>query len=195
MNSTAVIPVRVVRSPAPVRAAVRSRQNVGKGIVLRQATPADVDAVHALIVDHRDEGRLLPRDHADVQRRITRFVVGVRGRHVIACGELAPLSPSVAEVRSLVVSRDARGGRIGERLVEELVHRAARGGHVTLCAFTHAPAYFVRLGFSMVPPAWIPEKISADCQRCPQFTRCGQYAVVRTLPNDRTAARSAALRA
>ena len=36
---------------------------------------------------------------------------------------------------------------------------------------------FARLGFSMVPHAWLPEKIGLDCAGCALFRRCGQSAM------------------
>jgi N-acetylglutamate synthase-like GNAT family acetyltransferase len=106
-----------------------------------------------------------------------RFVVAVSADRVVGCSELAPLSESVAEVRSLVVEAPCRGQRIGMRLVEALADRARALGFVTLCAFTHQPSHFVRLGFSIVPHVWLPEKIARDCAACVLFRRCGQYAV------------------
>ena len=100
---------------------------------------------------------------------------------VVGCAELAPLSPSVAEVRSLVVHESLRGQRIGTRLVAHLARRATVAGYATLCAFTHDPAHFVRLGFTIVPHIWMPEKIAHDCTGCALFRRCGQYAVRLTL--------------
>jgi hypothetical protein len=38
----------------------------------------------------------------------------------------------------------------------------------------------VKLGFTIVPHMWVPEKIAHDCTGCPLFRRCGQFAV--TLP-------------
>ena len=61
------------------------------------------------------------------------------------------------------------------------MERATVAGFEKLCAFTHAPSYFVQLGFSMVPHVWLPEKIETDCHSCPHFRRCGQYAVLREL--------------
>ena len=58
-------------------------------------------------------------------------------------------------------------------------------GFETLSAFTHVPAYFVQLGFSIVPHAWLPEKSVTDCHTCIHFRRCGQYAVERTLGRGR----------
>jgi N-acetylglutamate synthase-like GNAT family acetyltransferase len=101
---------------------------------------------------------------------------GAKADQVVACADLAPLSPSVAEVRSLVVDATARSNGLGQRLVGELARRAARDGFDSLCAFTHAAGYFVRMGFSIVPHTWVPEKIETDCRTCPQFRRCGQYA-------------------
>jgi amino-acid N-acetyltransferase len=148
---------------------------------LRPATAADAPAIHALIVDHLDEGRLLPRTLQEVAAHAHRFVVAADGGRLVACGELAPLSRAVGEVRSLVVTRDARRLGLGAEIIGELVRQATAAGFDRLCAFTHAPSYFVQLGFSIVPHVWLPDKIVIDCHSCPQFRRCGQYPVVRTL--------------
>ena len=65
---------------------------------------------------------------------------------MVGCAELARLSASVAEVRSLVVDESLRGQQIGTRLVAHLASSGAAAGYSTLCAFTHAPGHFVRLG-------------------------------------------------
>lgn len=168
--------LRLVRQ-APARVPVRRAQP----IALRDGTDADASAIHALVVDHLAEGHLLPRDAAEIAAHAGRFVVAVQGEAIVACAELAPLSASVAEVRSFVVSRDARSLGVGRRLVDALVARARIAGFLKLCAFTHSPGYFVRHGFSMVPHAWLPEKIATDCASCRQFRHCGQYAVLRML--------------
>ena len=154
-------------------------------LTVRPATAADADAIHGLISEHVDEGRLLPRDSGEILVHAHRFVVAVDGNRVVACADLAPLSRNVAEVRSLVVSDDARSQGIGRRLIDELIGRATAAGYEKLCAFTHAAAYFVQLGFSLVPHVWLPEKIETDCRTCSQFRKCGQYAVVLGLTRAR----------
>ena len=62
--------------------------------------------------------------------------------------------------------------------IHALIAHARSAGFDRLCAFTHAPRYFVQVGFSIVPHEWIPEKISRDCGSCALFRRCGQYAVM-----------------
>jgi amino-acid N-acetyltransferase len=156
-------------------------------IAIRSANAADAPALHALIAAHLEEGKLLPRTLDELAIHAPRFVVAVEttpsGDRIVGCAELAPLSQTVAEVRSLVVSRDARRHGLGVRMVEDLTVRARREGFARLCAFAHDPAFFVRRGFSIVPHTWVPEKIAHDCIACPLFRNCGQYAVVLEVPN------------
>jgi amino-acid N-acetyltransferase len=164
-------------------------------VMLRRATDADAAAIHGLVSANLENGHLLPRSLEDIRDHTSRFVVAVLGSDVVGCAELARLSPAVAEVRSLVVQEGLRGQRIGTRLVDHLSASATSAGYETLCAFTHNPGHFVRLGFTIVPHIWMPEKIAHDCTGCALFRRCGQYAVRLTLQRGVGAApeRSAAM--
>jgi amino-acid N-acetyltransferase len=147
-------------------------------ISLRSAEPSEAKKLHALIQANLEEGHLLPRTLSELTVHAGRFVVAVRARRIIGCAELAALSAHVAEVRSLAVDKSARGGRVGSMIVDELRRRARREGFEKLCAFTHAPGYFIQKGFSIVPHTWLLEKVFTDCVKCPQFRRCGQYGMV-----------------
>jgi amino-acid N-acetyltransferase len=159
-----------------------------EAVALRHATAADAPAIHALIEAHLAEGHLLPRSLGELRVHAPRFLVATAPtprrsapERIVACAELAPLSASVAEVRSLVVDQPARSRGVGRRLVDEL-RRSARGeGFERLCAFTHDPGYFVHKGFSIVPHEWVPEKIARDCSSCALFRTCGQHAVMLPL--------------
>jgi N-acetylglutamate synthase-like GNAT family acetyltransferase len=130
----------------------------------------------------------LPRSLGELKVHAPRFLVATAPQSrrsatetIVGCAELAPLSASVAEVRSLVVARSARARGIGRRLVDELRRSARREGFDRLCAFTHDAGYFVRKGFSIVPHEWVPEKIARDCCGCALFRACGQHAVLLPL--------------
>jgi amino-acid N-acetyltransferase len=179
--SAEVLPLRLVVPRAPAGRIAR------RSITLRGGTAADAAAIHGLILDNLQEGHLLPRQLDEIMARSDRFVVAVHRRRVVACGELAPLSSSVAEIRSLVVSREARSLGLSRRIVDELVRRATVAGFNRLCAFTHSPGYFVHMGFSIVPHVWLPEKIVTDCHTCAHFRHCGQYAVMHDLARQRDA--------
>ena len=145
--------------------------------IMRTATRGDAAAMHALITRYQEVGRLLPRTEEEIARHAERFLVILDGDRVVGCAELAPLGAGVGEVRSLVLDESARGLGLGRLLVEQLTREARLAGLTIVCAFTHEPGYFVRLGFSLVPHAWLPEKIAADCAGCPMFRRCGQWAM------------------
>ena len=150
-------------------------------VTLRAGTTGDAPAIHALIEAHLVEGHLLPRSLAELTIHVSRFVVAVADDAVVACAELAPLSANVAEVRSLVVDRSVRNMGVGRNLVNELRRLAVVEGYSRLCAFTHDASYFARKGFSIVPHAWVPEKIARDCVSCALFRNCGQHAMLLSL--------------
>jgi len=147
-------------------------------IAVRSAEASQAPTLDALISASLEEGHLLPRTLDELVVHAERFVVAVRDKKIVGCAELAPLSPHVAEVRSLVVDGGNRGRGVGTQLVDELRRRARAEGFEKLCAFTHTPGYFIQMGFSIVPHQWLLEKIFTDCLKCPLFRRCGQYAMV-----------------
>lgn len=161
-------------------------------MIIRPAAITDVPAIHSLIEANRLRGHLLPRTTSDISARIRGFLVAEHEGRVAGCGELARLSPEVAEVRSLVVDEPWRGNGVAGKLVSALHQRARVDGHQRLCAFAHDPVPFMRLGFSIVPHTWLPEKISADCARCALFRQCGQYALMVSVPTHQWLRRSQA---
>lgn len=175
MTTVSVHPAAVDGRPAPPLAAVS----------IRPAGRPDADAIGRLVAANVGPGLLLPRSPADVLRHVSRFLVAARGGAVIGCGELAPLSPTTSEVRSLVVATEERGAGIGTRLLAALVAGGRGQGAARVCAFTHIPRAFVAQGFSIVPHTWLPEKIMTDCQGCEWFRRCAQHAVVIELDGAR----------
>jgi N-acetylglutamate synthase-like GNAT family acetyltransferase len=151
------------------------------GILFRAGSTGDTAGILTLIDENLAAGHLLPRSAGDVSSHTARFVVAESGGRVAGCAELAPLSRGVAEVRSLVVDAAWRGQGLGSSLINRLCQRARTAGFATLCAFTHEPGHFVRLGFSITPHVWFPEKIALDCVGCAKFRTCGQVGVALQL--------------
>ena len=164
---------------APIE--VAQARELPPGYTIARGRPDQAGDMLALIMAALDEGHLLPRTLDDLRRHSERFLVIMQGETLVGCAELAPLSGTVAEVRSLVIDGAHRGKRLGPALIESLGATARREQFGTLCAFTHEPTHFVRLGFTIVPHTWLPEKIATDCVACPKFRTCGQYAVALPL--------------
>ena len=132
-------------------------------LTIKRAEAAHAPVLHTLISANLEEGHLLPRTLDDLEVHAGRFTIVMRGRKVVGCAELAPLSPQVAEVRSLAVDARERQNGIGTMLVEDLRRRGHEDGYDKLSAFTHAPGYFSQMGFSIVPHLWVAEKVFTDC--------------------------------
>ena len=150
-------------------------------VVIRPAEPDEAADLFQLISDNLETGHLLPRPFGEVVLHVPRFLVASDTAGVVGCAELARLGAHLAEVRSLVVADHYRGQGLGTRLLNQVVEMARQHRYPRLCAFAYNPRPFVRLGFSIVPHPWLPEKISTDCHRCVWFRRCTQYAVVLDL--------------
>ena len=63
--SPVAAPLRVVKR-APVASGFGRRKQPVANITLQTATAADADAIHALIVEHLADGRLLPRERGEI---------------------------------------------------------------------------------------------------------------------------------
>jgi amino-acid N-acetyltransferase len=168
-----------VIAPSPgVRA--RAESDVSD-VIVRPAAPDEAADLFRLITDNLETGHLLPRPLGEVVLHVPRFLVAAEPTGVVGCAELARLGSKLAEVRSLVVTATHRGRGVGTLLLNEIIEIARQHEYTKLSAFAFNPRPFVRLGFSIVPHTWVPEKISTDCHRCVWFRRCEQYAVVLDL--------------
>src|ERR1043165_4710561 len=108
-------------------------------LTIKRATETQASALHALITANLEEGHLLPRSLEEITVHAGRFTIAMRGRKLVGCAELAPLSNQVAEVRSLAVDQKERGNGVGTLIVNDLRQRAHEAGFDKLSAFTHAP--------------------------------------------------------
>ncbi len=154
-------------------------------ISLRMAQPADVAAIVALVNGYASDAVMLPITAERVTMGLDDFVVAadVRGR-VRACGALTEYSPSLAEVASLAVARDAHGGGLGRRVVAELEALARMRGIDELFALTMTAAFFEAVGYVVTERTRYPEKIRRDCASCARRFGCNEICVSRMLRAD-----------
>ena len=153
-----------------------------EAVSLRTAHPADVARIEALINEFAAEGLMLPRTGESIALSLDDFVVAVdaRGR-VLACGALKEYSPSLAEVASLAVAREAHGRGLGRAVLSRVEALARTRGIRELFALTLTRRLFESMGYAVVDRAHYPEKMRRDCLGCPRRFGCAEVCVRRVL--------------
>ncbi|MCE2467713.1 MAG: GNAT family N-acetyltransferase [Caldilineaceae bacterium] len=152
---------------------------------LEKARAEDAPRLQALVARYAAQDVMLPRTVESIVQTLPDWVVAAApARQVIGGVCLTTLAPELAEVRSLVVDPDWQGKGIGRRLVARVVEMARARGYQQLCALTLVPEFFLGMDFRPVEVADISPKVWVDCQHCPKYECCDEYALVMDLvPN------------
>ncbi len=150
-------------------------------IQLRKARMADVQGIHALVMEGTAQGLLLPRSLNQIYTKLRDFWVldHGEGTPVIGCCALAIAWDNMAEVRSLLVAGNARRRGYGSLLVEACLGEARDFGINRVFSLTYQVAFFASLGFKEIPKENLPQKIWTDCIDCPKFPNCDEVAMIR----------------
>ncbi len=153
--------------------------------LMRAARLADVPALETLMAPFVATGDLLPRSRYDLCRHIKEYVVAQeeteRDQTIVACGSLKLYSETLAEIAGVAVQDDWQGRGLGRAVIETLVAEARALGLSEVFALTRKPAFFLRLGFGPAEKAQFPQKVWADCARCPRQACCDEIAVTLNL--------------
>ena len=150
---------------------------------LRKAHTGDVKAIHALLMQGAAKGLLLPRSLNQIYTCLRDFHVVDRGGDdpIVGCSALATTWESMAEVRSLFVTEELRGQKLGRKLVEACLDEALTFGVTKVFTLTYQTEFFSRLGFTELPKESLPQKIWTDCIHCPKFPNCDEIAMIRDI--------------
>jgi amino-acid N-acetyltransferase len=114
----------------------------------------------------------------EVYRNFREFVVAEHNGRLVGCAGLRLYSSELGEIIGLGVSEESHGLGVGRLMVETLVAQAKSLGLHRVLALTLQPTFFHKLGFEPADVADYPQKIAADCSRCPKRTTCIEIAVV-----------------
>jgi N-acetylglutamate synthase-like GNAT family acetyltransferase len=153
-----------------------------RGLVVRPASLADVNAIVAIVNGYAREALMLYRSTEAVSLMIDSFLV-ITDEHgdVLACGALREYSPSLAEISSVAVARHARGGGIGATMLAALEKLARKRDIAEIFALTLVPQFFTSSGYSVTNRSAFPEKIRRDCLGCARRIRCEEICVHKSL--------------
>jgi amino-acid N-acetyltransferase len=149
--------------------------------MIRKAVLGDVRPIHKLLVHYADQGLLLPRSLSELYDHLRdHFVVEDHHRNhpIIGVSALGICWEDLAEIRSLAVAKDHQGKGLGARLVHSCLEEARSLGVKKVFTLSYVPGFFSRLGFSEVEKSVLPQKIWAECVKCPKFPDCDETAMI-----------------
>ena len=135
--------------------------------VVRRATAADAWAISALVGGYAAEDVMLPRTPEQVLLEVDSYVVATTAHgRLLACAALREYSPSLAELVSLAVAREAHGHGLGRVMVAEVERLAAKRGFTSVFAHTLSPAFFEAVGYAPAERSRFPEKHARPHTTC-----------------------------
>ena len=147
---------------------------------LRKARISDVKSIHAILMDCSKQELLLPRSYSDLYSHLRDYYViaGDEGPKIYGCCALSIVWDSLAEIRSLAIISELRGKGWGRKMVESCLSEATTLGIYKVFTLTYQVAFFARLGFEEISKDILPQKVWADCLRCPKFPDCDETAML-----------------
>jgi len=148
---------------------------------LRRARVADVLGIQRLINTFADRDEMLPRSLNELYENLHDYLVAEEESEIVGCCSLHVTWADLAEVKGLAVAEGQRGRGLGSRLVSACLDEAKGLGVPRIFVLTYIPDYFARFGFHRVEKADLPQKVWAECIRCPKFPDCGEIGMMLDL--------------
>ncbi len=149
---------------------------------VRKAKITDINTIHKIINDFARNGDMLPRSLSELYDHLRDYNVIEDARRAIVgvCG-LGICWEDLAEIKSLAVVPQFQGKGYGRSLVEASLREAVELGISKVFTLTYTPEFFVKLGFEEIEKSKLPQKIWADCLKCPHFPNCEEVALIKYL--------------
>lgn len=126
--------------------------------LVRQATPADVVAIRALIAPLEAKGILVPRSPEVLEREIDRFIVEDRDGMLVGCASLHYYpAERFVELACLAVDGRYRGTGRGDKILTSAVRLAREAGMTHMFVLTTQTAHwFMERGFRAAEVSDLP---------------------------------------
>ena len=151
-------------------------------IELTRAKLSDIAEMQRLVIHEVEAGVILARSSDEIATNIRSYILAKANDEIVGFCALHIHTPSLAEIRSLVVKEEKRGMGIGQQLIAKAVQDAQTLGLQKVLSLTYKQSFFEKLGFVEIPKESLPEhKIWADCIKCKHFPVCNEVSLIKTL--------------
>jgi len=153
--------------------------------MIRKARMTEVPLIYKTLEISARNGELLPRSLGELYDSIRDFQVYIDEQGQLqGCCALHPTWEDLGEIRSLVVSEEARKKGIGRSLVNRCLEEGRELDLQRIFVLTFNSSFFQRLQFVPISKSLLPHKIWAECIRCIHFPDCKEEALMLELRED-----------
>jgi len=148
----------------------------------QKAKLENIRSMQELVAPEVESGVILERTDDEIATNIRSYTLAFKDNELIAFCALHIHSPSLAEIRSLIVKENYRGTNIGKNLVQKVLDEGKELGLQKVLSLTYKQSFFERLDFVEIPKESLPEhKIWADCIKCKHFPICNEVSLIKNL--------------
>ncbi|MFW6147303.1 MAG: N-acetyltransferase [Thermodesulfobacteriota bacterium] len=152
--------------------------------MVRKAKIQDVRSIHKILTYYANQALLLPRSLYELYDHLRDFYVAEEeGGGILGTCTLCISWEDLGEIRSLAVVEETQRRGIGSQLVEACLSEAGNLGLPRVFVLTMTREFFARFGFQDIEKSELPQKIWADCIKCPKFPDCDELAMILELKN------------
>ncbi|MDP2894450.1 MAG: GNAT family N-acetyltransferase [Sulfurimonas sp. RIFOXYD2_FULL_37_8] len=151
-------------------------------VELTKANLSDIESMQKLVIPEVEAGVILARSSDEIATNIRSYILAREDGEIVGFCALHIHTPTLAEIRSLIVKESKRGMGIGQSLIDKAMQEAKILGLKKVLTLTYKQSFFEKLGFIEIPKESIPEhKIWADCIKCKHFPICNEVSLIKTL--------------
>ncbi len=151
-------------------------------MILVKPKLTDIYSMQELVKEDVENGVILYRSDSEIATNIRSYTIAVEKNKIVGYGALHIHSVKLAEIRSLVVSKDNRGRGIGRMLVQKMIQEGRDLAVKEIFTLTYQTKFFEKLGFNIISKELLPEqKIWADCIKCKHFPVCNEESLILNL--------------
>jgi amino-acid N-acetyltransferase len=134
-------------------------------VTVRPAVVADVHAIRELTRPYIERRILVAKPPVTYFEGLQQFTVAERNGEIVGCGALHVFWEDLAEIRTLAVVQDERGGGIGSAIVERLIAEGRRLGVARIFCLTFETAFFAHHGFAPIEGTPVSPAVFAELLR------------------------------
>ncbi|MFA7355369.1 MAG: GNAT family N-acetyltransferase, partial [Sulfurimonadaceae bacterium] len=115
-------------------------------VELTKANLSDIESMQKLVIPEVEAGVILARSSDEIATNIRSYILAREDGEIVGFCALHIHTPTLAEIRSLIVKESKRGMGIGQSLIDKAMQEAKILGLKKVLTLTYKQSFFEKLG-------------------------------------------------